>query len=94
VALGTETIGFFEPAAHGLISIGHPARAVALRAGMFASKVPATAQEGYRRSGGKRRTFPSPRRIVHVADEHPASRAVLAVLSMFIAVVVTPLPPW
>src|SRR5215212_6706151 len=63
VALGTEAIGFFEPAVGGLREVGHPSSAVALLTGRVALKVPLTAHERYRRSGGKRRTPPSPRRV-------------------------------
>ena len=63
MAFGTQTIRFLKPANYGLRAIGHPARTVALPTGTIASKVPVTAYESYRRSGRKRRTLPSPRRI-------------------------------
>src|SRR5215212_6387042 len=63
VTLGTETVGFLKLAVFGLRAIGHPARAVALPAVIIAPKVPVTAHEGYQRSGGKRRTLPSPPRV-------------------------------
>src|SRR4051794_4915854 len=63
VAPGAEAVGPFEPAAHGLREVGHPSRAVALPTGMVVPKDPLTAHEGYLRSGGKRRTLLSPRRV-------------------------------
>src|SRR5215204_6191400 len=60
VTLGTETVGFLELAVFGLRAIGHPARVVALPAGMIAFEVPVTAHESHRRNGGRRRKLPSP----------------------------------
>src|SRR5918993_2140143 len=62
VALGTETVGFLQSAFYGLRKIECPSSAVALLTGMIALEIPLTAHEGYRRSGGKRRMLPSPRR--------------------------------
>ena len=62
VTLGTEAVGYLEPAIYGLRVIGHPARAVALPAVIIAFEVPVIAHESYRRSGRRRRTLLSPRR--------------------------------
>src|SRR5215203_4696955 len=78
VTFGTETVGFLEPAFHGLRAIGHPSRAVALLTGMVASKVPVTAHRGYLRSGGKRRKLPSPRRVRRRSRRTPSPLALYA----------------